>query len=122
VYLMVCQSINENKQKVNENLTKAIVAFIDERCFQPELSLTLVAEQFSYSSVYISRLIKDYVGCNFVDYVNRKRVERAKQLLGDTKLLVKDIASTVGFENDISFRRIFKKYEMITPGEYRDGL
>ncbi|WP_158560697.1 helix-turn-helix domain-containing protein [Paenibacillus contaminans] len=122
VYMAVCQSINENKQKVNENLTKAIVAFIDERCFQPDISLTLLSEQFSYSSVYISRLIKDYVGCNFVDYVNRKRVERAKQLLGDTELLVKDIALTVGFENDITFRRIFKKYEMITPGEYRDGL
>ncbi|WP_113033922.1 helix-turn-helix domain-containing protein [Paenibacillus contaminans] len=122
VYRTLCQCVEGEKRYVNEKQAKLVVGYIDEHFASEDISLTLLSERFSCSGVYVSRLIKEYAGCNFVEYVNLKRIEKAKALLLSTDMLVKDIAFAVGYDHDITFRRIFKKYEEITPGEYREGL
>ncbi len=67
----------------------------------------------------MSRKIKALTGENFLSYVNQKRIEHACTLLTTTDLPVLQIANSCGYENDITFRRIFKKYIGVTPGEYR---
>ncbi|GIQ67027.1 hypothetical protein PACILC2_55950 [Paenibacillus cisolokensis] len=56
------------------------------------------------------------------DYLAQVRIERSKQLMKESKHTISQIARSVGYANDVGFIRVFKKYEGITPGKYRDML
>jgi YesN/AraC family two-component response regulator len=71
---------------------------------------------------YISHLFKKQMGIGIVDYINRFRIEKAKELLIDPRLKLNDIAEILGYANDAAFIRVFKKYEGVTPGRYREVL
>jgi YesN/AraC family two-component response regulator len=60
------------------------------------------------------------MGENILHYVYRKKVEGAKKLLLETDLTINEIGEKKGFYNRLSFYRFFKKYEGITPGEFRE--
>ena len=55
----------------------------------------------------------------FSDYVNKVRIERAKELLKKVDYKIYDIAEEVGYKNSKYFIKIFKKYEKISPNEYK---
>ncbi len=97
-----------------------IKEYVDEHYTEEELSLNLLAEHFNYSVTYISRIFSEFGETNYVDYVNQKRVERAKELLLRTDWSVRKIAESCGVSNLVTFRRIFKKYAGKLPTEYRE--
>jgi AraC-like DNA-binding protein len=100
---------------------KYLVRFVDfiDQHFREDLSADAVAEAIGVSYSYMRRLCKEQLHTNFHDYLNTKRIDEAKRLLSATNRTMKDIATTVGYNNDQSFARFFKKYEGITPGDYR---
>ncbi len=55
-------------------------------------------------------------------YIEQRRMEKAKQLLGETSLTVNEIALQTGFTNSAVLIRTFKKINGITPGQYRQVL
>ena len=55
------------------------------------------------------------------EYLANLRMEKSKELLRNTDMLVKDISVAVGYEDVVSFVRRFKKYAGMTPGQYREG-
>lgn len=61
----------------------------------------------------------ELTGENIVVYTNRLRIEHAKKMLVQTDKTILEIASETGYNNDQSFNRNFKKFEGLTPGEYR---
>jgi AraC-type DNA-binding domain-containing proteins len=117
----VCESINKSRISPSDQMLGRIIKYIDENYSSSDISLTVLSDRFKLSGAYLSSLIKEHLGCNFIDYVNKKRIEKAKVLLSDHTLLIKDIPSMVGFDSDINFRRVFKKHEAVTPGEYREN-
>ncbi|MBC8060043.1 MAG: helix-turn-helix transcriptional regulator, partial [Clostridiaceae bacterium] len=56
---------------------------------------------------------------NFVEYVNLVRVNKAKELLMDSKFSIKDVSDKVGFINYNTFSRVFKKYAGVSAKQYR---
>lgn len=65
---------------------------------------------------------KEQTGVPFSQYVNRFRVDRAKRLLAEPQSQVKLVAQQVGFENVNTFIRVFKSFEGISPGVYKETL
>ena len=59
----------------------------------------------------------DHVGLD--DYINKIRVESAKKLLLESDENLADIARQIGYQTDNSFIRVFKRYEGVTPGQYK---
>lgn len=72
----------------------------------------------SYS--YIRKIFKENTGKSIIEYTNRLRIDEAKIRLRETDKSLPEIASCIGYNNNQSFARFFKKYEGITPGEYRN--
>lgn len=105
--------------ELSHHASGQILNWLDEHLCDENLSLNYFAEMFSLSESNMSRKIKALTGENFLSYVNSKRIEHACTLLKTTDLSVLHIARVSGYENDITFRRIFKKYMGVTPGEYR---
>ena len=77
-----------------------------------------VGTGLGYSS--IGRIVKNKTGKNVLEYINGLRIGEAKRLLRQTNMNIADIAQTVGYNNDQSFSRFFKKFEGVTPGDFRN--
>jgi two-component system response regulator YesN len=91
--------------------------------YDQELTLEYISEQVGLNAAYFSKLFKDVTGINFIEYVNKIRIDRSKELLHNPSgLPLDDIARRVGYNNTQSFTRFFKKYEACTPGQYRSRL
>jgi AraC-like DNA-binding protein len=83
------------------------------------ISLKNVAYEFNYSREYLSRFFKKNMGMGVQEYINKMRIAKARELLVESDKNILEIASELGFADDKYFLKLFKRYEKITPGEYR---
>jgi AraC-like DNA-binding protein len=91
---------------------------IDEHS-DTQLSLTKVAKAVNISPNHLSEKFKEVTGVNFVKYIARIRIEKARGLLHNPNLRVSEIAFAVGFQSLSQFNRVFKKRVGKSPTEYR---
>ena len=84
-----------------------------------ELSLTKVAKFAHISANHLSEKFKEVAGINFVDYVARIRVGKARHLLQTSNLRISEIAFAVGFQSLSQFNRVFKKLTRKSPTQFR---
>ena len=91
-----------------------------ENNLSSDISLNDVADYVGLNSAYLSKLFKDNFGKNFIDYLNKTRIDKAKLLLENTQLSIKEVGFRVGFNTVQNFMRVFRKYEGVTPGQFRD--
>lgn len=77
-----------------------------------------VAEHLHLNPSYFSRLFKRETGENFVEFVTRTKMEKAKELIDQTDSTVEELAELLGYENKSYFLKCFKSYTGLTPSEY----
>ncbi|WP_146767077.1 helix-turn-helix domain-containing protein [Paenibacillus sp. YN15] len=106
----------------NLPLAKKIRKFVDDSLGNPDLSLTMLCDQFGLHGKYISRIFREEFGEKLAEYIVRARMEKSKEMLAGTGLSIQEIALAVGYVHDVSFIRAFKKTTGQPPGEYRKGL
>jgi two-component system, response regulator YesN len=94
--------------------------YIDEH-FAEAITLEEAAEHVGLSPYYFSKLFKDRFGITFIDYITEIRMKRAKELMENPDVSVKEVCYTVGYKDPNYFSRVFKKYTGLTPSEYRKG-
>jgi len=82
------------------------------------LRLKDVAEVVSISPQYFSKIFKDEIGYNFIDHLTFVRIDKAKTMLKEGKLSIKEISFCIGYNDPNYFSRLFKKVEGISPTEY----
>ncbi len=97
---------------------KQVVEFIRDH-FSSQISLSILAKEFNFSPKYISCLIKNEVGLGFSDFLLSLRMKSAIEMLSHTRRDVKEIALSVGYEDQQYFHRVFKKKTGKTPVQYR---
>ena len=95
----------------------AILEYVDRH--YAEISLAETAEHFGYSPNYFSKFFRRETGTSFVDYVNKKRINKAVELLVATDKTVDAICSEVGFSDKKHFYELFKRHVGTTPGATR---
>lgn len=88
----------------------------------PQLSLKALARRAGLSARVVSRLINDYEGMHFFDFVNQYRTQSAANLLTDPAWAdrsVLEIAYEAGFNSKSSFNAAFRKHQGMTPSSFR---
>lgn len=83
-----------------------------------DLSLKLLAAEYSVNASYLSSLFKKEMGLTLSDYVCQQRIRHAIKLLNSTNMQIQDIASESGIYDVNYFRKTFKKITGMTPTEY----
>lgn len=83
-----------------------------------DITVSSLAERFSYHPNYLSRLFKQETDISLQEFIINERVAAAKQLLADG-VKVGDVSRQVGYESIAHFSRIFKKVTGLTPKQYR---
>ena len=87
--------------------------------YREDISLQDVAGSMNYSDAYFCKIFKQCFDKSFLVYLTEYRVEKAKQLLADMSINIKDVSAEVGYRDSNYFARVFKRSEGITPTEYR---
>jgi two-component system response regulator YesN len=100
------------------SILKAIVA-ISENYKRKGLSTGEIARIIGVSECHLCHAIRESFGFTCSEFLQRYRIEMAKPLLKDKELLIKQVASKVGFNSQKHFSKDFKKVEGITPTEFR---
>lgn len=108
------------KQQVDSN--KAVVDRVKRYLhdnYKKELTLIQAASEVHLSPAYLSRIFKQQTGTSFTEYLTKHRLQEAKKLLLNTDMTIDEVACKVGYNNNSYFTSVFKKYENLTPSEFR---
>lgn len=99
-------------------LTENMKSFIEDNLsLSPDLSAMAVL--FHYNEKYLGRRFKQKTGQSVSEYCNRRRLEKAAQMLGTESRSVISVAEELGFNNVTYFNRLFKAQYGCTPTQYR---
>lgn len=112
------QEVNREKPKMKSD---DMLRYLSEHYQDPQLSLRTVAESFRMNENYFSTYFKQNTGVSFMDYLQQLRIDRAIDLIQQGKLKVTEIAQAVGYSNDQTFRRAFKRVIGVSPSAYRNA-
>ena len=77
------------------------------------------AKKFNLNPNYLSSLFKSVCGKSFTSYLTELRLKKAKELLKDSSLSLYEISDRVGYDDYFHFSKIFKKYNGLSPGNFR---
>jgi AraC-like DNA-binding protein len=119
IFRRICAATASRREGRAVRARADMLGFIDENCLDRDISLRVIAGRFGVSVPYLSRFIKEQTGESFVEYVARRRIARAKQMLAAGASTIEQVSRTVGYDNPLTFRRAFRKYEGVNPGDYR---
>lgn len=86
-----------------------------------DLTIESIAQKFGYNKDYLSRCFKKDFGISIKKLITISRIDIIKKLLMDTNNSIKEISHESGFPDDNYMIKIFKKYEGITPSQYRSS-
>ena len=106
------------EMKVSDVVEDAI-AYMQEHFQDADLTMNALADYLEVSSVTLSVEFKNEMDMRPSDYLSNLRMEKAKELLRTSDMLVREISQAVGYEDDRVFLRRFKNYTGMTPGQYR---
>ena len=88
--------------------------------YMKDITLENASTYTNLSKSYFSQVFKKETNENFVVYLTKLRIEKAKSLLAETDFKIYDISARVGIDNYRYFTKIFKEITGLTPVEYRN--
>ncbi len=119
MFTSYCNLVRKHSTENYSPLIQKVIILIDSDLTAP-LSLADIAEKNNISSGYLSAAFKKETGMTLTDFVSKRRIKYAKKLLKTTNLQIQTVAQHCGILDVHYFTKLFKKYEGITPKQYRE--
>ncbi len=116
----IISSINtctSDSEGISELIIEKAKVYI-EKNYMDDVNLAEIANQVHLSPTYFSRFFKLHSGETLTDYIVKKRIEKAIEMLIEGKTKVYEVSQKVGYRDSKYFYKIFKKYTGYTPKEY----
>lgn len=124
LYLAADELVNFKRSNEEERaniVVQSLCNYIKSN-LEKDLTLVRLAELHHFNPSYLSRFFKQEMGINLSEFIDDSRIRKAKELLMNHELMVREVALQVGYESAHSFTRLFKKQTGMTPQEYRESL
>lgn len=112
---------DEKSQQESSDIINSAVRYIEKNYTDENISLNSVAQAINISANYLSACFSQKMEISFVEYLTKKRMSRAKQLLVRTNLRTSEIAAEVGYRDPRYFSFVFRKTQGCTPRAFRSG-
>jgi len=111
---------NQKKPSMNPKHKQAVDFMMEyiHQHYVEDITLEDLANQLYISKNYLNQLFKKVTGETFMNYVIRVRMQEAKALLIEGKLMVYEVSEKVGYQNVPYFSTLFKKYWGVNPSDY----
>jgi len=94
------------------------VRYVDDH-LHLSFGLREVAEHIHLHPSYLSARFKEQMHMTFSEYVVRRKLQKAKELLLQTNMPIAEISERLGYQTPRYFNKLFKEYEKCSPGQYR---
>jgi two-component system response regulator YesN len=101
-----------------DSVVRRTCAYVVEHVEQ-DINLEMIANKVHISKDYIGKLFKQKTGCNFIDFVTKVKMERAKHLIQTGELKTYEVSEILGYSKPDYFSRLFKKHTGCTPTEFK---
>jgi len=115
----VCEDKLDDKKHKNADTVEKGIRYIEEHYTESDFSVASVSEYLQYSVNHLNKLFNEVTGHTVHEWINRLRLERAKQLVLHSDRLINEIAQEAGFNSSNYFYFVFKKTFGMTPNSYR---
>lgn len=122
IYADICREVSAIKSRHCSDPNMEIFQYVETNYNNNELSLKHLSDKFDISISSISRNFKLITGFHFLDYINNKRIVKAKELMETTEHELYLISEMVGYSNYSTFSRVFSKYTGGSPQEFKNSL
>ena len=106
---LLSEEVQSKQKQVRHKTASRLLNYIQENFCDNRLSLKQISETFGMHESYISNVFKNAVGENLSVYIERLRIEKAREMVKNTDMKVQQIAEAVGYTSDASFRRASKR-------------
>ncbi|GBF77290.1 DNA-binding response regulator [Paenibacillus sp. 598K] len=113
------QTIDALAKSVKSPVVEQVLARIAAD-YRQSLSLKTLGQEYKVHPVYLGQLFHKEMGESFTEYLNRYRIDQAKQLLRNSNSKVQEIAREVGYWETGYFYKQFKKHVGVSPMDYRE--
>jgi AraC-like DNA-binding protein len=117
--LRLLRSPESRKPRKAMRTYEMLCLYVQEN-FQHELTRESVAHRMGIDPAHVSRLFRREGLMRFSDYVNLVRMNRAKFILANYRIPLKEVAASCGYADVAYFCRVFKRFAKVTPTEWRD--
>lgn len=105
------------KAHLRRQLYLDICAYTKKHC--ADISINKLVEKFHYNADYFNRIIKEFSGMTYTEFLHDVRLKEAERLLTETDRPICAVASEIGYHNLGYFYRIFREKHGVLPKEYR---
>ncbi len=119
-YTSLCVQNRYSEQQEEQQQITALMDEIRTHLGDYELTQTKLAIRFGLTERKVAAIVLDQTGMTFSKYLEKLRIDKAKELLQDGTKTVEAIALEVGYGSDKSFRRAFKKVTNCPPSAYKE--
>ena len=102
------------KNNLVRQASNYVIDHIDER-----ISLNEISDHLEISKNYFCSLFKKETGENFLNYVTKLKMQRAKYLLKEKNMRIYEVCNILGYTDRTYFTQLFKKHCNMTPQEYK---
>ena len=118
--LFLADRINKNQHELKEIPLPVmrLLKIMDSECEQHN-SIEYLARECGVSVRSIFRLFNEYIGVTPYAYLQRQRMEKAKYMLKNSSVSIKEIAEKLGFRNALYFSTVFSRSVGMSPSRYR---
>lgn len=110
---------SEKMEHIRSSVVQERILDFIKAHYMKDISLQDAAKTMNYSDAYFCKIFKQCFDRNFTSYLSEFRVEKAKGLLSDVTINIKEISDKVGYRDSNYFAKVFKRVEGVTPSEYR---
>lgn len=114
----LCSSAAQQKKSKSAVIMERVRQYIAQHYNDSKLSLTQLSVEFNLNEKYLSSCFKEATGENFSTYLEGLRIEQACRLIEEGAHKIGEISAMVGYANDVTFRRAFKKKMGVSPSGY----
>ncbi len=119
VKLKLLEIADRQEVEAIKNPVRRMKWMIDQE-FGKDLKLEDIACELGYNPAYLGKQFKEKEGQSFNVYLDRVRILEGKRLLEDSELKIYEIAEKIGYKSSDYFTLKFRKYEGMSPKEYRN--
>lgn len=107
----VCKETHHVKRKKKQRYTSDdIKKYVHENLTDSTLNLEAVSAYFNMTPTYVSKIFKESEGISLIDYIMKRRYERALELMAEGRYSTREISEMVGFGHERTFYRAQKKF------------
>lgn len=125
IQLLIALSRNLHHNDRSPRLSNSLIdSFLYDfhQVYYEDINISQYATMKNISCSWFIREFKRYKKCSPKQYITNFRIQKAKEFLSDTSLTIKDVSTLTGYDDQLYFCRIFKKYTGMSPSNFRKTI